>query len=194
MISFFVGLVIFAFTVTIHEVSHGYMAYVCGDATAKDAGRLTLNPLKHIDPVWTVLVPVALVLIHSPVLFGMAKPVPVNYMNLRNPKRDMLFVAAAGPVANILTAIALLTLLKIVALPILSYMIVLNLVLAFFNLLPIPPLDGGRILASLLPPSLAYQFGKIERYGIFIVLLLLMTGFVHRFLGICLQGFLRIFG
>jgi len=194
MSGFIVGIIIFAITVTIHEVSHGYVAYLCGDKTAKAAGRLTLNPLKHIDPVWTVLVPFILVVMHSPVIFGMAKPVPVNFMMLRNPKRDMIFVAAAGPFANILMAIILIYVYKLIAIPVLTYMILLNLVLAFFNLIPIPPLDGGRILAGFLPDHLAYKYGRIERYGIFIVMALLMTGLVQQFLMMCLSFFLKLFG
>jgi Zn-dependent protease len=191
---FIVGLIIFAITVTIHEVSHGYVAYLCGDATAKNAGRLTLNPLKHIDPFWTVIVPFILLVVHSPILFGMAKPVPVNFMMLRNPKRDMILVAAAGPAANILMAIALIYVYKLTGIAVLIYLIMLNLLLAFFNLIPIPPLDGGRILAGFLPSHLAYKFGRIEPYGIFIVVFLLMTGIAQRFLTWCLGAFLHFFG
>jgi Zn-dependent protease len=191
---FIVGLIIFAITVTIHEVSHGYVAYLCGDATAKNAGRLTLNPLKHIDPFWTVIVPFILLVVRSPILFGMAKPVPVNFMMLRNPKRDMILVAAAGPAANILMAIVLIYVYKLTGIAVLIYLIMLNLLLAFFNLIPIPPLDGGRILAGFLPSHLAYKFGRIEPYGIFIVVFLLMTGIAQRFLTWCLGAFLHFFG
>ncbi len=193
MAVFIIGILIFLVTVTVHEVAHGYVAYLCGDTTAKDAGRLTLNPLKHMDPFWTVFVPFFLIIVRSPILFGMAKPVPVNFMMLRKPKRDMVLVAAAGPGANILMAIGLIYLYKLSGISVLLYLIVLNLVLAFFNLIPIPPLDGGRILAGFLPDHIAYSLRKVEPYGIFIVMLLLMTGIAQTFLSWCLASFLSFF-
>jgi len=183
--------------ISLHEASHGYAANRLGDDTAKMLGRLTLNPLKHIDLVGTVIVPTVLY-IFGGMMFGWAKPVPVNMMNLRNPKRDMALVAAAGPAANL--AIALLAsfllygmvpLLKviepggqmlqtvIVPLVVICYFAVqFNLFLMVFNLLPIPPLDGGRILVGLLPDRQARAVAAIEPYGMFIVIGLLMLGVV----------------
>ena len=194
IIAFVIGFFIFLISMAVHEAAHGYVAYICGDRTAEEAGRLTLNPIKHIDPVWTVIVPIALVVLHSPILFGMAKPVPVNFMRLRHPKRDMIFVAAAGPLSNLCMAVLMIHLFKMTGMTVFMYMIFLNLALGFFNLLPIPPLDGGRILAGLLPNHLAYRFGKIEPYGIMIVILLIMTGIARQIFEFCLAGFMRFFG
>ena len=177
--------------ITLHEAAHGYVARYFGDATAAEAGRISLNPLRHIDPVGTILVPGVLYFLSSGLLFGWAKPVPVNFARLRNPKRDMLWVSLAGPLANLamglLWAIALALAYRTQFANTLGHMAVagisINAVLFVFNLLPLPPLDGGRIVTSLLPLPTAIKFVRIEPYGIFIVLALLMLGWLPVLLG-----------
>lgn len=171
--------------ITVHEVMHGFVARKLGDNTAFMLGRLTLNPLKHVDPVGTILIPGLLVLLQAGFLFGYAKPVPINWRNLRHPKRDMALVAAAGPASNLLMAIAWALLIRLGVLlgepgtP-LIYMgiagIFINVVLMVLNLLPLPPLDGGRVMTGLLPGPWAYRFSRIEPYGFFILIGLLFTG------------------
>ena len=180
------------FAITLHEAAHGYAARYFGDPTAWQAGRISLNPLRHIDPVGTLLVP-GLILITSYVaagsamLFGWAKPVPVNFGRLRNPKRDMLWVAAAGPGVNLLMAFGWALLFKLALfmpfnaytrpLALMSDMgININLMLMVLNLLPLPPLDGGRIAVSLLPLPWAIKFSRLERWGFPIILLLSFLG------------------
>jgi len=182
------------FAIVVHEVSHGWVAMRLGDTTAYAAGRLTLNPLKHIDPIGTILVPAILILTVG-FAFGWAKPVPITWRNLHHPKRDIALVAAAGPAANLLMAICWAVLVKIGTLlprefflstP-LIYMglfgILINAVLMVFNLVPIPPTDGGRILTSLLPPRMAYSFSRIEPYGMFILVGLMLTGILWKIIG-----------
>ena len=177
----------FLLAVVIHEVSHGYVAYKLGDNTAKFMGRLTLNPIAHVDIFGTIILPAILLIAHSPVLFGWAKPVPVNFFNLRNPKRDSAYVALAGPASNIIMTLGFALIYHIfVLLPIpyiqqpmlltCVYGVELNLIFAFFNLIPILPLDGGRILAAFLPSRMAYNFSKIEPYGMYIVIALIFLG------------------
>ena len=166
--------------VTLHEAAHGYVARFFGDDTAEKAGRISLNPLKHIDPFGTILLPALLLLANTGFLFGYAKPVPVNFSNLRNPRRDMIFVAAAGPGMNILLAAIsslLIYLPALFGLPpggILLAMLVasieINLLLAVFNLVPVPPLDGGRVAVGLLPMPLARPLAQLSRFGIFLVM------------------------
>ena len=184
--------------ITLHEAAHGYVARHFGDPTAHLAGRITLNPFKHIDPVGTILVPVAILVLSAlfggaGILFGWAKPVPVDFGRLRNPKGDMLWVAAAGPFMNLMMAIAWAAVFKITLLGAdTPYSIGLlrmadagmqiNAVLMLLNLLPIPPLDGGRIAVSLLPHRLAWQFARIEPFGFPILLLLLFTGVLGQLL------------
>jgi Zn-dependent protease len=179
------------FAITLHEAAHGYVARHFGDLTAYSQGRISLNPLRHIDLVGTILVPLVILMASKlmgagGILFGWAKPVPVNFAALRHPKRDMLWVAAAGPAANLGMALAWAFLLKLaLVVPENDYTLPMahmaeagvgvNLVLMLLNLLPIPPLDGGRIAVSLLPHRLAWNFAKIEPYGFPILLLLLMT-------------------
>jgi len=176
--------------ITLHEAAHGYAALRFGDDTAKRMGRLSMNPLVHIDPVGTVLIP-ALALFFGNFLFGWAKPVPVNFGNLRNPKRDMLWVAAAGPASNFGMAVGWAVLLKLSgalgdnsAGQLLSAMaqagVQINVSLMILNLLPLPPLDGGRILVSLLPTPQALVVARIEPYGFFILLALAYTGILGK--------------
>jgi Zn-dependent protease len=175
------------FAITLHEAAHGYVARHYGDPTAYLAGRISLNPLRHVDPLGTIVIPIAiLVLSGGSFLFGWAKPVPVDFNRLRNPKRDMLRVAAAGPLSNLLMACGWALLLKLAwEMPSNDYTLPLsemskigigvNVVLMMLNLLPIPPLDGGRIAVSLLPRSLAWRYAQLEPWGFPILLLLLFA-------------------
>ena len=183
------------FAITLHEAAHGYVARIFGDQTAYMLGRVTLNPLRHIDPIGTIAVPGVLIavslLTNAPLfIFGWAKPVPVNFDNLRHPKRDMFWVAGAGPLANFAMALAWALLLKeaitggALASEGLAVMagagVEINLMLMALNLLPIPPLDGGRIALSLLPHTLATPYSRIEPYGFFVVIILLATGLLYK--------------
>ena len=166
-------------TVTFHEVAHGYVAYAFGDTTARQMGRLTFNPLKHIDIWWTVVLPLMLIFLGLPAI-GMAKPVPVNFMNLHNPKRDMILVAAAGPIANIILASVLVLFYKLSGYHVLLYCVYFNLGLAIFNLLPLPPLDGSRILVGLLPSELGALVWRMEYLGFIVVLVLFYLGWLTQ--------------
>ena len=180
------------FAITMHEAAHAYAARYFGDSTAYMLGRMTLNPLKHIDPVWTILVPIVTLLV-SPFVFGAAKPVPVNFGALRNPKRDMIWVAAAGPLAN-LTMMVLWAILGKIAISldasgptyflasVAEAGIFVNALLMVFNLFPLLPLDGGRILTGLLPDKMAYTFSRTEPYGMLILIALIVTGVMGRFM------------
>lgn len=187
------------FAITIHETAHGWVASKFGDPTAKLLGRLTLNPLKHIDPIGTIIVPAILFSLGG-FVFGWAKPVPVTWQNLKNPRRDMALVAVAGPLANLVMALLWVGIAKIAILvnnaPFI-YMaqigISINLVLMLLNLIPIPPLDGSRVVASFLSPSMAYQFNKLEVYGFLILVILLASGILARVLGPLLQALLSVF-
>ncbi|MFM7658551.1 MAG: site-2 protease family protein [Burkholderiaceae bacterium] len=169
------------FAITLHEAAHAYAARFFGDLTAYSQGRMSLNPAKHIDPMGTIVLPLVLALVQSPFIFGYAKPVPVDFSRLNHPKRDMLWVALAGPAANLVMALGWMILYFVLYGASLQeeYFfrvagIVVNLVLFAFNLFPLPPLDGGRILTSLLPMPYAFKFARIEPYGFFIVLALAM--------------------
>ncbi len=185
--SILISIPIFIFAMMIHEIAHGWVAYKLGDPTAKFSGRLTLNPISHIDPIGTILLPITLIMMGSPVVFGWAKPVPINFMGLRNPKRDIMLVGAAGPVVNIIFAFVLSAIFRLLPIEhtsllgeVLFASILVNLILAAFNLIPIPPLDGSRILFSLLPPDLAMKYMSIEPYGFIILFVLIYFGFLDR--------------
>lgn len=181
------------FAITLHEAAHGYVARHFGDLTAQEAGRISLNPLRHVDPIGTIVVPLVLLLVTrlmgGGLLFGWAKPVPVNWSRLRKPKQDMLWVALAGPASNLLQAIVWVlvwrALLETGRAGGGSFWVLMahagvqvNLILMALNLIPLPPLDGGRVVFSLLPARAAWQYGKIEPYGIVILLVLMMTGWL----------------
>ncbi len=197
--------------VILHEVAHGWVADKLGDPTARLMGRLTLNPISHIDPFGSILIPGILLLTQAPFLFGYAKPVPVNFRNLRNPKKDMVWVALAGAVTNLVLALgfSLIHRLLLAAGPIwewpllryilqpailmLRYGVVINVALAIFNLIPIPPLDGGRVMVGILPYRAAYQYSKIEPYGFFILLGLLVTHILDWFISPLIYFFISLF-
>jgi Zn-dependent protease len=185
--------------VVLHEIAHGYVAYLLGDPTAKKLGRLSLNPIRHVDPMMTLLLPGMLLLMGSPILFGGAKPVPVNPLYFKNPRRGLVLVALAGPLTNIVLAalsfglVIILNrseivqgLLPAAVLWILLFWgltgVMVNLVLALFNLLPVPPLDGGKIAVGLLPRNPALALARLEPWGLFIVFALLASGVVSSYL------------
>ncbi|MBL4760219.1 MAG: site-2 protease family protein [Mariprofundaceae bacterium] len=189
------------FAVVLHELAHGWVADKLGDDTARWMGRLTLNPIKHIDPIGTILIPVLLLVMQSPFLFGYAKPVPINWRKLRNPKRDMVLVALAGPLTNLALALLSTAVLMVsVMMPesmlwftkplalMCQASIIINLVLFIFNLLPLPPLDGGRVAVGLLPGPMAYQLSKLERYGFIIIVVLLVLGWLQAIIGPVVMG------
>lgn len=182
------------FAITVHEVAHGWAALKLGDPTAKMLGRLTLNPIKHIDPIGTIVVP-GLLLMLGGFIFGWAKPVPVTWENLKQPKRDMALVAIAGPGANLIMAVFWAIIMKLgimvsgtsdwYAFPLIAMGqagIFINIILMVLNLIPLPPLDGGRIATGLLPGPLSWKFSRIEPYGFFILLGLLATGILGKLL------------
>jgi Zn-dependent protease len=189
------------FAITVHEAAHGYAAKYFGDSTAEKLGRITLNPLKHIDPFGTVILPLLLFFSTAGAFsFGWAKPVPVNFNNLRNPKKDMLWVAAAGPATNFIMAIfwgmtaSMLNFFPKSAAVFVSEMcyagIGINLALMILNLIPMPPLDGGRIAVSLLPNNLAIKLAQVEKYGFLILIALMVTGVLDKII----SPFMRFFG
>lgn len=180
------------FAVTVHEVAHGYVAYLLGDKTAKILGRLTLNPIKHIDPIGTIVLPAVLLLLNTGIILGWAKPVPINPYNFINYRRDSALVALAGPLANLLMALAWASIAKISYILLISGLsgvqavylmgmagISINLMLMVLNLLPIPPLDGSHVIASLLPPRIAMRYSNISSFGFIILIFLIYFGLIN---------------
>jgi Zn-dependent protease len=202
-----ISLFVVLFAITVHEASHGWAALKMGDPTAYHMGRITLNPIRHIDPVGTILLPLILIIMGAPP-FGWAKPVPVNPLNLKDPRRDNLIISIAGPASNLSVAVIAFIVLKILMslspslmysgrgglsnllsplITIVYYTIVINVILAFFNLIPIPPLDGSGVVMGLISEEAAQKYEQIRPYGFFILILLIMTGFIGRILGVILQ-------
>lgn len=178
---------IFFTALVVHEVSHGWVANRLGDPTAKTLGRLSFNPLRHIDPIGTLLLPALLMVTRAPIIFGWAKPVPIDVGRLHSPKRDLVWVGLAGPAANFALAVGLAALLRLTHLSVGSFLgtllvsaVMMNLVLGFFNLIPIPPLDGSRVAVGLLPYWIAHWFVMLEPFGFLILLILMWGGLTHR--------------
>ena len=201
-----ISLFVVLFAITIHEASHGWAAYKMGDPAAHAMGRITLNPVAHIDPIGTILLPLILVVMGAPP-FGWAKPVPVNPLNLRDPRRDNLIISAAGPLSNFSVAFIAFLCLKLLLFlnpnllyssrgfpgpaegifMILYWTIIINVILAVFNLIPIPPLDGSGVLMGLISEEAAEKYEQIRPYGFMILLVLIMTGFIGRILGVIVR-------
>lgn len=200
VVSIIIMAFVFLFAITVHEAAHGWAALKLGDPTAYNLGRVSLNPIVHIDPIGTIVFPIMLIVMRAPILFGWAKPVPVNPLNLRNPQRDNLLISAAGPLSNLTVAfLAFFGLIILKSLSpntfaekgvffylvtgifsILYYTAFINIILAIFNLIPIPPLDGSGILMGLLSEEAAQKYDRIRPYGFIIIILLLMTGILGR--------------
>jgi len=193
-----ISVLVFFSAIVVHEFSHAFVAYKRGDMTAARSGRLTLNPLAHIDPFGTILLPIFLIVVRSPVLFGWAKPVPIDFSALKNPKKDIIWVGLAGPAANLLLALLATLIVKsgiivgVTMIRIAGHVILVNVILAVFNLIPIPPLDGSRIVMGLLPAPLAVRYATIERYGFIILFALLYLGLFDVIIWPVVDGIIHI--
>lgn len=199
LISFAISFSLLIIAMTVHEFAHGWTANMLGDPTAKYSGRLTLNPLAHIDPFWTVLLPLILFITSSgQFVFGSAKPVPINYWALRNPKRDIILIGASGPLANfvlaaLLSVVARTSILPSLASMLLVNLIIINIVLGVFNLIPIPPLDGSRIIMGLLPQDMAEAYTRIEPYSFIILLVFIWLGLFGKLIWPLVEVILKLF-
>jgi Zn-dependent protease len=194
-----ITLIILLFSAIVHEVSHGLMAEKLGDDTAREEGRITLNPIPHIDPFGSILLPLLLLAVHSPIIFGAAKPVPVNFSQLRPRKLGMVLVSLAGPISNFAMAILFVIPIKLglansLAYPVLLEAILINLILGTFNLVPIPPLDGSKVLAALAPDEWMNKILSWERWGFILVIVFLYLGILEMVLMPVINLFAKIFG
>ena len=200
IVSFAASFALLLVAMTVHEFAHGLVAYKLGDSTARLSGRLTLNPLAHIDPFWTILLPLVLFLSTAGhFVFGAAKPVPINYWSLKNPKRDMIWIGLAGPLANFILAFIISGILKFIPAQGISgslffNLLTINVVLAIFNLIPIPPLDGSKILMGLLPAQFSQQYARFERYGFIILFVFIWLGIFDRLLWPLVGAVIRMMG
>lgn len=197
---FLIGIIVLVFSAILHEVAHGFVAEKLGDPTARLAGRLTLNPLPHIDPIMTIIVPLLLIVLHSPIIFGAAKPVPVNPIMLKEGRKDLALVALAGPLTNLLLALVGAIIIRIINpiapefVPVFILVVLYNLVLGFLNLIPIPPLDGSKFFSIILPERVAQQFFALSPFGIFILFFLLLSTPLGNYLDQLIHVALRVLG